>query len=32
VEFARFRFEGWGGVSDCRGVGGKWVSTMAEFN
>src|SRR5271155_4183198 len=32
MEFARFRFEGRGGVSDCGGVGGKWVSTMAEFN
>jgi hypothetical protein len=32
VELTRFRFEGRGGVSDCRGVGGKWVSTMAEFN
>ena len=32
TEFARFRFEGWGGVSDCGGVGGKSVLAMAEFN
>ena len=32
MELARFRFEGRGGVSDCGGVGGKWVSTVAEFN
>ena len=32
MELARFRFKGRGGVSDCGGVGGKWVSTAAEFN
>jgi hypothetical protein len=29
TEFARFRFKGRGGVSDCGGVGGK---SMTEFN
>ena len=32
MELARFRFEGRGGVSDCGGVGGNRVSTVAEFN
>ena len=32
AEFARFRFEGWSGVLECGGVGGKPVSTIAEFN
>jgi hypothetical protein len=32
MEFACFRFEGRGDVSDCGGVGGKWVSIRAELN